>query len=308
MASAQTPKINRIIRMTEFDLLRTAITMGNMYMCLDSHKLYYDSSATKRAIYNYIGVKTVNELMYNISPVLNNIYYCWEDNSLWIWLNKWVTLYTDTTYPSAYVYDDTSNLNPVYRYDMQNYPADDNGLLKDGSVVVRDRQRIIKGKILIDDGNDNLTISSYLGGGMRFLPNGKARTDGELLIGADGITTLRSSFKTINNEMYVDFSEKPELDTSINPNESHVYKVYHEGNLDTVKAGFKKYTRVLGGNVNTLNIDHNLNTKSILILLTDEDTGKQMRFTYKLVDKNSCVIEIDARETAYTKNLTIIGF
>mgnify|MGYP001624390526 CR=1 FL=1 len=37
-----TPVINRIIRMTEFDLLRTAIKQGNMYMCLDSQKLYFD--------------------------------------------------------------------------------------------------------------------------------------------------------------------------------------------------------------------------------------------------------------------------
>ena len=58
-----------------------------------------------------------------------------------------------------------NGLTAVYRNDEPLWPADDNGLLHDGSVVVRDRNRIIKGKLYVDDGNDNLVISSYLGGG-----------------------------------------------------------------------------------------------------------------------------------------------
>lgn len=243
------PTINRIIRMTAFDVLRTKITPGNMYICLDSKQLYYDEDENKRVLYYYTGVKTLNDLMYNITPAINTTYYCWEDNSLWLWMNKWITLYSDTTYPSAYVYDDSNVLNEVYRYDQPNMPADDNGLLKDGSVVIRDRQRIIKGKIYIDDGNDNLIISSFLGGGLRFLPNGKLSTDGELLIGDDGITTLRSEFHTINKEMYVDYSNNPELDENEYPNTEHKYKVFHEGNLDTsaikVLTPYDIYSRLL---------------------------------------------------------------
>jgi hypothetical protein len=320
MANMTTPTINRIIRMTSFDLLRTKVTMGNMYMCLDTSQLYYDASPTSRVTYQYTGVKTINELTYNIMPVLNNVYYCWEDNSLWIWLNKWVALYTDTTYPSAYIYDDAKNLNAVYRYDMQNFPADDNGLLKDGSVVVRDRNRIIKGKIYIDDGNDNIVWSSFLGGGMRFLPNGKASTDGELLLSdrleedANGqevaipVGSFRGEFKTINNDFYVDYSEKPELDKSINKNDTHIYKVYHEGNLDTVKAGFKKYTQVVGGNSKTIPITHNLSTKNVLVLVHDDNTGKALKFSYVIHNTNSLTITLDDKETAFTKNIAIIGF
>lgn len=240
MADIKTPTIKKIYKMTEFDLLRTKVTMGNMYMCVDTQKLYYDggNTADTRQVYNYISVRTVNDLMYNITPDFGKSYYCWEDNSLWIWLNKWQTLYANTTYPSAYVYDDiptTSSqqgITEIYRYDMPNYPADDNGLLKDGSVVVRDRQRIIKGRIYVDDGNDNLIISSFLGGGLRFLPNGKMSTEGELLIGDNGKSTLRSSLSLIDNEMYIDYSESPEKDTSEYASSTHIYKVYHEGNLD----------------------------------------------------------------------------
>ena len=43
----KTPTINGIIRMTEFDLLRTKIKQGYMYMCLDSLNLYYDEDKLK---------------------------------------------------------------------------------------------------------------------------------------------------------------------------------------------------------------------------------------------------------------------
>ena len=241
MSNITTPTIKRIMRVTEYDLLRIKVSMGNMYMCQDTMKLYYDqgNSATDRVLYNYISVRTVNDLNKNVSPIFSYVYYCWEDNSLWVWLNKWVCLYSDTTYPSAYEYEDVpstsdpQNINAIYRYDMPNMPADDNGLLKDGSVVVRDRNRLIKGKIYINDNNDNFTISSYLGGGIRFLPNGKMLSEGEFLIGDDGISTLRSRFKVLNNEMYVDYSEHPEDDDNRYQNQEHLYKVFHEGNLDT---------------------------------------------------------------------------
>ena len=71
-------------------------------------------------------------------------------------------------------------------YGMPNAPADDNGLLKDGSVCVRDENRLIKGRIYIAEDNDNFVISSYLGGGIRFLPNGRMSSEGEFIIGDDG--------------------------------------------------------------------------------------------------------------------------
>lgn len=228
----KTPTINRIIRMTQWDLMHTSINPGNMYMCIDNTTLYYDETENRRVVYTYVGVKTVNDLMYNLTPTANTTYYCWEDNSLWLWMNKWIVLWSDRTYPSAYVYTDTGNIDPVYRYDQPLLPADDNGLLKDGSVVIRDRNRIIKGKLFIDDGNDNLVISSYLGGGIRILPNGQIDTDGEFYIGDEGKSFIRSEFHGLNNDMYVDYSEDPDMDPSEYPNDTHIYKVFHEGNLN----------------------------------------------------------------------------
>ena len=234
--SVNTPKINRIYRMTEFDVLRTAIKQGNMYICTDSLQMYYDESAVKRSKYTYTGIKTINDLMYNTTPNYGTSYYCWEDNSLWLWLNKWITLWADTNYPSAYIYttypttENPGNLDSVFNI---NNVLDNNGLLQDGSVVIRDGHRIIKGKLFVNEENDNLTFSSFLGGGIRLLPNGEIDTNGELFIGDEGNSFLRSSLSLMNNEGYIDYSEHPELDNNPYKNDSHKYKVYHEGNLDT---------------------------------------------------------------------------
>lgn len=128
-----TPKINRIYKVTEFDLVssRTKIVQGNMYICMDSLKMYYDETTSLRTIYNYTGVKTVNDLEKNITPSRGTVYYCWENNSLWLWLDKWISIYTDSTYPSAYAYTDDNVLTDIYRSDAYPQLADDNGLLKD---------------------------------------------------------------------------------------------------------------------------------------------------------------------------------
>ena len=238
--AVETPTINKIVKMTEFDLLRTNVTQYNMYMCLDTRKLYYDSTnnISGRILYSYIGVKTVNDLLYNITPEYANVYYCWEDNSLWLWMNKWITLWSDHSYPSAYVYNDwngtSGDLTDVYRNDDPLIPADDNGLLHDGSVVIRDRNRIIKGKLYVDDGNDNLVISSYLGGGVRILPNGQIDTDGEFFISDENDAFIRAKFTVKNNEAYVNYAEVPNEDPSLDnlKKPDHNYKIYHEGNLD----------------------------------------------------------------------------
>lgn len=68
---------------------------------------------------------------------------------------------------------------------------DNNGLLKDGSVVIRDNNRIVKGKLYIDNTNNNLVISSFLGGGLRILPNGSSESPGALVINPNTVISLR---------------------------------------------------------------------------------------------------------------------
>lgn len=230
MASVTTPTINKIIRLKNYDLLGTQCKKYNMYMCLDTLQLWYDESDSKRVLYAYVGVDTVNDLQKNLIPELGTTYYCWESNSLWLWMNRWICLYTDGKYPSAYR-TDNGYIEEVYLSDDQPTIVDNNGLLRDGSVVVRDANRIIKGRLYISDSMDNLVISSYLGGGVRILPNGAFSSDGELYIDDDARAYIRGEWNVRNHEIYVDYTEKPNEDKNEYRDSTHRYRVWHEGNL-----------------------------------------------------------------------------
>lgn len=247
MASVTTPTINKIIRLKSYDLLGTKCVKYNMYMCLDTLQLWYDESDSKRTLYSYVGVDTVNDLQNNLIPELGTTYYCWESNSLWLWMNRWICIYTDGKYPSAYRTDNGS-IDAVYLDDQNPTIVDNNGLLRDGSVVIRDANRIIKGRLYINDTNDNLVISSYLGGGVRILPNGAMSTDGELYIDDDARAHLRGEWNVLNNEIYVDYTEKPAKDKSKYADDTHRYKVWHEGNLkleDLELTGLNIYNKII---------------------------------------------------------------
>lgn len=230
MASVTTPTINKIIRLNNYDLLGTKCKKYNMYMCLDTLQLWYDESDSKRTLYGYVGVDTVNDLQNNLIPEFGVTYYCWESNSLWLWMNRWICIYSDNKYPSAYR-TDNEYIEAVYLNDQQPTIVDNNGLLRDGSVVIRDANRIIKGRLYISDNHDNLVISSYLGGGVRLLPNGAFSTDGELYIDDDARSHIRGEWNVLNNEIYVDYTEKPDNDKNEFRDSTHRYRVWHEGNL-----------------------------------------------------------------------------
>lgn len=252
MASVTTPTINKIIRLNNYDLLGKKCVKNNMYMCLDTLQLWYDESDSKRSLYGYVGVDTVNDLQNNIIPEFGITYYCWESNSLWLWMNRWICIYTDGKYPSAYR-TDNGTIDAVYLDDQNPTIVDNNGLLRDGSVVIRDANRIIKGRIYVNDETDNLTLSSYLGGGVRILPNGAFSTEGELYIDDHSIAHLRGEWNVLNNEMFVDYTERPSTDDNPYKTDKHRYKVWHEGNLqlsDLELTGENIYNKLKDGQKN----------------------------------------------------------
>lgn len=220
----------QIIRITEFDLMNTKIKAGNIYVCTDSRKMYEDITNTDRTyLRNVVMIDTDKKRLYDTSPQNNVNYYVWETNELWLWLNGWRLIIGNPNYPIAYQYIDG---DPVGINDPGCCPPDQNGILKDGSVVVRDINRVIKGKIYIDETNDNLVISSFLGGGMKLLPNGMMGELGSLDIQETGKAWYYGEWNTWDN-MYVNFStEEGKKDPSPYPNDKHRYMVYHEGNLD----------------------------------------------------------------------------
>ena len=219
----------KIIRITEYDLMNTRINKGNVYVCTDSRKMYEDITNNNRILLSVTMIDTEKKRLYDTIPQNNSNYYVWETNELWLWMNAWIKIIGNKDYPIAYQYIDGL---PEGINSEGCCTPDQNGILKDGSVVIRDVNRIIKGKIYIDETNDNLIISSFLGGGMKLLPNGKMGELGSLDIKETGKAWYFGEWNTWDN-MYVNFDIKNgKVDPSKYPNDNHRYLVYHEGNLN----------------------------------------------------------------------------
>jgi len=138
-----------ITKLTAYDLICTKISNGNYYVTSDTKQVFYDSNGIRNPI-AVMMVSTEYERVNNVAPRNGTKYYIWETNSLWTYNNKWILLEGNyAPNPSGYVY--TNNL-PTPTGDP-NEVQDNNGLLRDGSVVVRDNNRIIKGKLYISKGD-----------------------------------------------------------------------------------------------------------------------------------------------------------
>lgn len=172
-----------IYRVNEFDLLSIPKVAGNLYACTDSRRMYEDISATERRVMSVQMIATEVDRQYNLRPTNATYYYVWETNELWLYHYGWELIIgnkTDET--NQYV----GSTGISYVKNSGCCQSNNNGILGDGSVVVRDSNRVIKGKIYIDEENNELVFSSFLGGGLRFLPSGSFDEDGSLDI-SDGV-------------------------------------------------------------------------------------------------------------------------
>lgn len=139
-----------IYKLTAYDLKCTKVTNGNYYVTTDTKQVFYDQNNI-RTIKSVRMIATERERLNNVSPINGSLYYVWETNTLWTYNQKWIVLEGNYSYkPSGYYYSDNviaPNTNDP------NAVLDNNGLLGDGSVVIRDGNRIIKGKLSISEGS-----------------------------------------------------------------------------------------------------------------------------------------------------------
>lgn len=138
-----------ITKLTAYDLMCTKVSNGNYYVTSDTKQVFYDSNGIRNII-AVLMISTEYERVNNVAPRNGYKYYIWETNSLWTYNNKWILLEGNyAPNPSGYVYN--NNL-PTPTGDPSEV-QDNNGLLRDGSVVIRDNNRIIKGKLYISKGD-----------------------------------------------------------------------------------------------------------------------------------------------------------
>lgn len=279
---------DKVIRLTEYDLLRTAKTPGNYYATTDGRKIYRDESATVRTIVDATQIPTEKQRLYDdYQKTYGRLYYVWESSTLYVWNNKWEVIRGNPDFPNAYQYID----GEIFAVGDMSADVKGNGILGDGSVVVRDVNRIIKAKIYIDETNDNLVIASFLGGGIKVLPNGNMENTGALYLNPttideneiDGLGQHYCQFENVNGEMYVVYDEDHwHVDQnkyqSLYPN--HRYLVWHQGNLDATPLieGWYLLKDIDDGIKGNTHIENTEESKGLYVRSNNPDIGAYTEF------------------------------
>lgn len=185
-----------IVKCTYLDAL-SAYQENVIYACTDTKQFYQYSDRFTLTKLDIISVLTELERLYSTNTINGKLYYVWETNELWLYNGSWILqIGTPSKQSSAFQYTPDNGFNNIYTQVLDN-----NGLLGDGSVVIRDYNRIIKGKMYIDPNNNDLVISSFLGGGVRFLPS--SSNNNYFYFGDDSIE-YTGSFSLKDNDYYTE--------------------------------------------------------------------------------------------------------
>lgn len=170
-----------IIRCTKYDLLQLPIKEGQIYYVSDMKCLYRDTGVHKSARQRFpaLVLNTENERLTRIRPENGRNYYVVQSNNLWVFDARWVLKEGSNAAYNAYGYDGNSGVTPIVSVDEQitspitgDRIIDNNGLLGDGSVVIRDSSRIVKGVLKNDNSLNELSFTSYLDNGITLYPYG----------------------------------------------------------------------------------------------------------------------------------------
>lgn len=305
---------NKVIRLTEYDLLRTAKTPGNYYATTDSRKLYRDDTNTVRTLVDATQIPTEKQRLYdNFQKTYGRLYYVWESSNLYIWNNRWELIRGNPDYPDAYQYID----GEIYGVGNMTDDVKGNGILGDGSVVVRDVNRIIKAKLYIDETNDNLVIASFLGGGIKILPNGNMEDTGALYLNPttaneqdiDGLGRHFCQFENVNGEMYVMYDEDNWQNDHNKYKEmypNHKYLVWHQGNLDATPLieGWYLLKDIDDGDKGKTHIENTEDSKGLYLKSENPDLKAQTEFAthHDNLDNAPILNELTGQEIGNPEN------
>lgn len=171
-----------ILKITSYDLLRTPIKKGQIYFITDTRTLYKDYStlAVDRRIYPAVVVNTDNERVNKLRPANGVNYYVIESNCLWCFDTKWVLKNGQVAavpYNTYYI-DNTEGASPYISQDefitgkYGDKIIDNNGLMGNGAVVIRDPDRMQRGRLEANTAAQEISILSFLDNGIGLYPYG----------------------------------------------------------------------------------------------------------------------------------------
>ena len=169
-----------IQQVSNYDLLSIPVREGQIYYATDIRALFQDfgpSIKDRRRLSAFV-LNTDYERLNRIRPQNGLNYYVIETNFLWTYDTKWVLKdgdirqYNSYTYSSAGISPVVSTDNLITSVETGDRIIDNNGLLGNGAVVIRDSNRLNKGVIGVDAARNGLSITSYLDNGISFYPYG----------------------------------------------------------------------------------------------------------------------------------------
>lgn len=161
-----------------YDLMRAKPKIGQLYFLTDSRVLYKDfgNDLSQRLRFNAIVLYSDNDRQFNVRPEPGKFYYVEESNSLWLYDTRWVLKIGSGSQYNTYTING-GIMSPVINTDESvtgingDKIIDNNGLLGNGSVVIRDANRMTQGIIESDSLNSYLIYKSFKQNGMLFLPD-----------------------------------------------------------------------------------------------------------------------------------------
>lgn len=173
---------NQIYRCMQYDMRTLKPILNRMYYCVDSRCLYKDNGHTisGRTRFPAVILSTELERTNSIKPSIGKFYYVEETNSLWLYDTRWVlkigsgvkyNAYTaDGVYGNQYL-SQVINTDTNITGDNGDKILDNNGLLGNGTVAIRDSSRIIRSTIEADLAKRQTVFKSQLNNGMLFIPD-----------------------------------------------------------------------------------------------------------------------------------------
>lgn len=161
-----------------YDLMRAKPKVGQLYFLTDSRVLYkdYGNDPSQRLRFNAVILYSDNDRQFNVRPETGKFYYVEESNSLWLYDTRWILKIGSGSQYNTYT-NVGGVISPVINNDESitgtngDRIIDNNGLLGNGSIVVRDINRMSQGIIESDSLNSYLMFKSFKQNGMLFIPD-----------------------------------------------------------------------------------------------------------------------------------------
>jgi hypothetical protein len=175
-------KSNNVVIWTESD--------KNAYYCTDIQKLKMFYNSTTATDFGCIIVATEALRKAIMYPVESAYYYTVDSNCLYqyikgLWTEVIITKLTSFT---AYRLDDEQRKLIGEGANL----LDNNGLLHNGTVVVRDSNKLIKGTLSINESDNSLDIVTTFGGDINLYPGGKTESTA-----SPGVVSIKADDKQI---------------------------------------------------------------------------------------------------------------